>query len=162
MTVVIGVDPGGRTTGVVVREGDELLDFGLLERGEDERVDVYARRVVDRIDELMGSTQFYRQRRPPIVAVEDVVAPSGFRDGRRQFARPDSLITTSIVLGALIGGCAIPPLLVRPNRNGDAPLQTYPAALVGAREKAGTGRLTHARSAWDIAAAGLSMSRGLR
>lgn len=158
MTIVIGVDPGGRMTGAVIRHADELLDFALLERGTNEPVDVYARRVVAHVDgwftEIIGAV--------PVLAVEDVVAPSGFRDGRRQFARPDSLITTSIVLGALIGGCLVPPLLVRPNRNGDAPLQTYPAALVGAREKAGTGRLTHARSAWDIAAAGLSMSRGRR
>lgn len=158
MTVVIGVDPGGRMTGAVIRHGDELLDFAVLERADGEPVDVFARRVVAHTDqwvtEIVGGV--------PVVAVEDVVAPSGFRDGRRQFARPDSLITTSIVLGALIGGCLIPPILVRPNRNGDGPLQAYPKALVGTREKAGTGRLTHARSAWDIAAAGLSMSRGLR
>jgi hypothetical protein len=95
------------------------------------------------------------------VAVEDVNSPKLFINGKRQMISPESLIGTAAVMGGLVSWAAtegFPCLLVAPGGNGSGRRESYPAELWGAREgPAGTGRLGHVRSAWDIALAAQTM-----
>ena len=83
----------------------------------------------------------------PIVAVEDLVEPNPHLG----LSNVKGLMDTAQVLGALRAHFDV--VLVAPGGNGSAPLQTYPAELVGDNEPKGTGKLRHARSAWDVAGA---------
>lgn len=153
--LVVGIDPGARTTGIIARTGVELVvaelvvndDAPLLSAG-------YLREVLTVLDSLQVRA---RQRKAELfVAVEDVTEPSP----HLRIISLRGLLGTAQVLGAVRGwaddSCEI--LVVRPGGHGSAPMRTYPAALVGAREKSGTGKLRHVRSAWDVASAAMAAS----
>lgn len=48
-------------------------------------------------------------------------------------------------------------LEVPPGRHGSGPLAAYPAELVGPRERSGSGKMRHVRSAFDVAHAAVGM-----
>lgn len=83
-----------------------------------------------------------------LVAIEDIVHPSPHLG----LANMEGLLHTAQVLGALRSTFPAA-VLVRPGGHGSAPLASYPPELVGDREPKGTGKLRHARSAWDVAGA---------
>jgi hypothetical protein len=87
------------------------------------------------------------------LAVEDVVAPNPHMG----LTNVSALIETARLVGYL--QALYPVVLVPPGGHGKAPLQTYPEALVGPRETAGTGRRRHLRSAWDVAGAAPGAAR---
>jgi hypothetical protein len=146
--VVLGVDPGGKSSGFVLRRGSTYLAHDVVTAkgpaGGMPAIE-YLWRVADVFENLLADAD--------LVAMETVTPPRGFKNGRRDAIQPGSLIGVSAVAGYLLAHCP-EAILVSPAGNGSRPLSTYPPQLIGARESAkGTGILRHARSAWDVAGA---------
>ena len=147
--LVVGIDPGGKNTGLVVRRGQELIGHEVV-TSDTPAIGLpsmdYMRAV---------AAAFYRlvhDRFVDVYALEDVTPPRGFKNGRRDAIQPGSLIGVSAMAGFFLS--TIPGVvLIPPARNGSRPLTSYPPQLVGPREKTGGGILRHARSAWDVAGA---------
>lgn len=137
----IGVDPGAKETGVVVRTGETIWWQSVLTGTPAEIV----REVRDLWLDLLH----------PILAVEDLNAPNPHVG----MMNPASLIGTAKVLGAILG--AFPEaIVVPPGGNGSGPLSAYPEALRPTRGKgAGKDKLRHCRSAWDVSLAAERMMR---
>lgn len=135
------VDPGGRWTGFVVRDrGDQLLFHGVITREPGETPPAYISTAAVLIT---GALERYR---PVMLAAEDLVDPTP----QMGVTAVAGLLGTSRMIGHL--EALFPDLvLVRPGGHGSQPLELYPPALVGARERSGEGILRHARSAWDVA-----------
>lgn len=139
---VVGVDPGGQTTGIVRRTGDRLDHYDLVIRGDSPMAD-YLQRV------LIAVARAATDRTPkPLLAVEDLTHPNPHLG----VANVAGLLDTAQVLGAVTARWPNR-RLVAPGGHGSHLLAAYPAELVGARERSGGGRLRHCRSAWDIAGA---------
>lgn len=136
---MIGVDPGGRTTGVVVREGDSLIYWALVHRDSD--LDLY----IDEVVETVRTALVY-DTEP--VAVEDITDPNPHMG----MMAVRGIIDTAQVLGAVCSHFDV--VRVPPGGHGSGPLAAYPAELVGGRERKGTGKRRHVRAAYDIARAG--------
>lgn len=157
---VLGIDPGGKSTGLVVRDRSALLASAVVERAGDETgtrgVQVgpaYVAEVLAVVAELVA------EHAPTVVGVESVVRPNPHVNRRNGSSVIDvgPLLGASIVFGALAG--AYPAAVwVPPGSNGSGPLAAYPSALVSAAEarhgvfrSGGGSKLRHARSAWDVA-----------
>jgi hypothetical protein len=143
---VIGVDPGGRETGVVLRANRECARAVVVVRELDE-FGPYLREVVELLAEL-GADHPVDVR--PLLLVEGISHPGGRnREGKVDPINVSGLVDAGKVLGAILyaypGAIEVPP-----GGHGKGPLLAYPPELVGARERAGAGRLRHARSAWDV------------
>ena len=154
MTVVLGIDPGGRSTGFVLRDGETLLAHDVLDRHDASRP-LWVEACVEAADNMAHEATV------DLVAIEDLndpVAAMGMTSVR-------GLIDTAVVIGALLCWAQDPTtgvqvVLVPPGRHGRAAeglgraglLAAYPG-LVGDRETSGTGRLRHARAAYDVCAA---------
>jgi hypothetical protein len=137
---VLGVDPGGRSTGIVAREGQDVLGHTVVTRGPTETWRTYTVRVMNAIQGLLVAN-------PDLwLAVEGLVRPTG----QMGMMDPATLYRTARILGAIEWQWP-EVVVVRPGGHGAAPLQAYPPELVGPREKKGGGVLRHARSAYDIA-----------
>jgi hypothetical protein len=145
---VVGVDPGGASTGFVAIDGHGvpihatlvIADHGVNDAYLGEVIDTLEV-IVDRVNDSLGM---------PLVALEDVVHPNPHMG----LANMDGLLATAQVLGALRGhliASEVALVLVRPGGHGSAPLRSYPRQLVGERERKGSGRYRHLRSAYDIA-----------
>lgn len=154
--VVIGIDPGGRWTGLVVRQGSRLVDFDVLESTHAPRelptmayvYDVIAW-VANRSAEVLAALGV-----PAQIAAEGMKVPEfrrGAPTGERNRVRPEAVMGLVMVYTGV--RVAFPDSVeVAPGGHGEGPLSAYPAELVG-RERKGTGILRHARSAWDVAGA---------
>ena len=154
-----------RETGVVLRCGDEVLFAEIVEdamtQDPELQGEVWRTRIVGSIRRAGAIVQEQRPdhlwprdlREPVPIAVEDVVAPNPHMG----LTNVSALIETARLVGYL--QAVYPVVLVPPGGHGKAPLQTYPAALVGPRETAGTGRRRHLRSAWDVAGAASGAAR---
>lgn len=143
--VVLGVDPGGRTTGMALRRGMHLLWWTLLERHDIDEDRTYLSRVC-------GVVHTRHLQEPIVVAVEGLNHPSPHLG----LANVSGLVATAEVIGALKVASVFHGwqfVEVTPGGHGSAPLSHYPQDLVGTRERTGKGRLRHARSAWDVAGA---------
>ncbi len=147
---VLGVDPGGRFTGLCLRSPDGgVVEFAVLDRNDYTNSDGYRRAVVNAVRNLAG----LGLRVPSTVAVEDLNPPSPHMG----MVSVQGLLGTGVILGAVL--TAADPLggaiRVPPSGHGGKPLVAYPPELHGAREtnlrQVGTGKLRHARSAYDIA-----------
>lgn len=152
--VVLGIDPGGRWTGLAARSGDTPLWASMVTRQGNEKLPgpAYLGEVVDEVElalQALGDLACG----DVILAVEAMVIPKGYR-----ITSPAGLLGPAMVLGALLGYFDSP-VLVPPGKHGQGPRQAYPRSFWGRQEKAGTGRYRHIRSAWDIAAAGLLLAR---
>lgn len=173
---VIGVDPGYRHTGLVLRAGDRYVAHAIAARnpatyvadGELVPAD-YLASVVAAIRELEHTAAVDELERPtrarsPVtrlaVAVEGLRPPSPHvrrRDGRST-TDPTHVLAAAVVLGAVRDAYPAA-LVVPPGRNGTQLLATYPPELVtpaerrqGLNRPAGESALIrHARSAWDVA-----------
>lgn len=174
---VVGVDPGGRDTGVVGRVGSGsdrdalVLDLspdapasGLcptIRRASAAWVPdpAYLALVVDRVAAMIGRLRAVcaAWELEPLVAVEDLGGPADYRRGPKR--EPAGLIGLAAVWGAV---CSRWPdaIQVPQGFNGGGPRQAYPAELWGDREgPAGQGILRDARSAWDVAGAAIKLLR---
>lgn len=146
--VIVGVDPGGATTGVVVRAGDRCLAACSISRVRSDTLALY-------LEEVAAAVVGYAaEHQADGIAIEDTIAPNP----HVRISNPDGIIETAKVLGAVLV-LAPAAVIIRPGGHG-APvtsrrvlLSRYPAELVGPRETKGTGALRHVRSAWDVAGA---------
>jgi hypothetical protein len=150
---VVGVDPGGKTTGVVVRQDDAVITAELVHNDATAVTDRYLAHVIDAVFAArlwaleLGAGD-------PLVGVEDLTHPNP-HVGR--VANVMGLLGTAQVIGAIRGALRsyCPVVMVPPGKHGSAPLRAYPAVLVGSRETGtfGNGKYRHVRSAYDIAGA---------
>jgi hypothetical protein len=150
VTVILGVDPGG-TTGIVLRDGDKLLAHATTTGPWDQILTVIWR-------DLPATVTF------EAVAIEAVVPPNVWHNGRKQVLPPDSLIATALTAGAIAGWAwadQVPVLWIPPAHNGQGPLDAYPPELRPTRGQGkGADNLRHCRSAWDVAGTAALELRG--
>lgn len=150
----IGVDPGSRETGIVARQGRDLLGHQVVRRTTKDRFPD-----VCYIDEVLCAIWRFGKlpdARGGLLAIEGVEPPNPHLG----MSNPTGVMGTSIVLGAVMGEFRHSPVvLVEPAAHGQAPLRTYPPELIGEKERRGAGRLRHCRSAWDIARAGATRAQ---
>jgi hypothetical protein len=153
---IVGVDPGGAQTGIVVR-AEGLHRWMLVTRTTP--FDDYLREVTEGVLELKNHGRLLlvdddlHDFRDPVVAVEDINDPTP----QMGVTSVRGLIDTAQVLGALAVRFTI--LRVPPGGHGSGPLTAYPQGLRGEQEKIGTGKLRHCRSAWDIAGTARTLIR---
>lgn len=158
----IGVDPGARWTGIVVRSLADLLWHTVIDRYDCAGWPGY----LDAVEAGMqtASREAHAGPAPVTWRVESVVEPVGY-----EFIRPADLIGLGIAEGWVRRAVTVVdpwahPVLVRPAGHGHKPLSTYPRALVTAAEARFADRsrswnrpagqnavIRHARSAWDVA-----------
>lgn len=152
MIPVVGVDPGGQTTGIVARHGN-MLDLATLVTRKDWTFDRYLREVVAATGDALRLAREIDDR--ALLALEDLTHPNPHMG----LANVMGLLDTAQTIGAL--RLAFRAVMVPPGRNGSRPLHFYPTELVGPHEAKGTGKLRHCRSAWDVAGAAKTV-RALR
>lgn len=152
---VLGVDPGGISVGLVVRDGDEVVAWSLIHRRAEQGLDLWCKQVLGMLDVTCG-----RPYPPDLIAVEGLHEPTphmGMTSLR-------GLLDTATVLGAVIAWAWPDPdlhvVVVPPSGHGSLPVEAYPDELVGSGEKRGKGRMRHVRAAHDIAHAGRVLARG--
>jgi hypothetical protein len=165
MTVILGIDPGDRSVGVVLAVSRPRASLRLLESGTFQRPRSGLPVHPDEVDSLVSSVEELADEMvPDLVAIEGITRPSWFLGGGRAAANPEPLLATAVMLGACINAWStIAPrvVLVPPGGNGGGPLGSYPALLVSdaerrlqrweARTSGDTAKLRHERSAWDVA-----------
>lgn len=148
---IIGVDPGARYTGVVVRDGDAVLHSSTLVRPKDMSATDWAVHVVVGVQEILKG---FPATTP--VAVEGVNDPKGFHHGKRAALNPKDIIRAGIVLGAVVATWPTA-TVVPPGGNGSQHYSTYPDSLIGRRpadlpgSTNGAGTRDHEQSAYDVA-----------
>lgn len=147
---VLGIDPGSRNTGVVLRRGEDLLAWGLAVRsGAGKLPDGHylseVRAECTRVLERGGVD--VRDRASYVVGVEQVAWWPASEGGppRNQYG----LYGTAMVIGAVLARWP-DAVVVQPGR-GVAKLheQAYPEPIRGRRGGKGTDRLVHVRAAFD-------------
>lgn len=147
---VLGVDPGGRHTGIALSDRVSGEDSGMvITRDAGETIDAYAARAAKTITGLLATV--------------DLCAVEGWRHPNPHLgiANMTGLLDAVFVAGYFTAEAASSTVvvLVPPGGHGSSPLAAYPHRLVGPGETTGTGKLRHARSAHDIARAGLVIYR---
>lgn len=154
---IIGVDPGGKHTGIVVRTPAGLHRWSLITRTTP--IDWYLGEVVDAVTEARDFARNLiladgpADLRTPVLAVEDLNDPTP----QMGITSVRGLLDTAQVLGALAGHWVI--TRVPPGGHGSGVLAAYPPALRGDGETRGRGKLKHCRSAWDLAATARTLIR---
>lgn len=163
--IVVACDPGGRDCGLVVRLEDIVVDFVVRESvaaPHEPPPPSYGWAVCDWMAEQRDHALSLGYR--VLMAVEGLNVPTGYRKGaklgEKSTVRPAAVMGVSMVYGAVTATFR-DVVVVAPGGHGEGPLRSYPAELVGLREKGvyGKGILRHARSAWDVAAAGRRQAR---
>jgi hypothetical protein len=149
---VIGVDPGARYTGVVIRDGDAVLHASTLVRPDNVTSGTeWSLLVVAQIQQIL--TQF------PVttpMGVEGISDPKGFQHGKRAAINPKDIIRAAIVLGAVVATWPAA-VVVEPGSNGSRHYSNYPASLIGRRpadlpgDSQSAGTRGHEQSAYDVA-----------
>lgn len=149
--IVVGVDPGGRNTGVVVRDGQHCSHGVVVtRRGDGVFPDAeYLTQVCEAVAEAITIAGM-----EAVVAIEGVVNPNPHMG----LSNPGGIIAAAMVLGAVLTRWP-EAVVVRPGGHGSGAIELYPPTLVGARERNGAGKMRHARSAWDIAGVGAVVAR---
>ena len=143
---VLGIDPGAKATGVVVRTGVELAYGTTAVRDKGETVEQYAAGVVNLV---AGITERFTEllENYPLVAIEGVLAPNVWNNGDRVVLHPQFVMDTCTVAGHVAGWATAERLevnWVRPGHNGQdswAPTQQICArieAKAPARTDSGT------------------------
>lgn len=144
MSVVVGIDPGGRQTGIVLLNDRRIEGATVIEKPPGGGLAEY---VADVVAEVRGLVDRHAS---PTIGVEDLSHPHSHINGKPRVISVDGVIGAAVVLGAILGNWP-EAVLVPPGHNGDGPLRSYPKELVGEREVAGRGYRRHCRSAYDVA-----------
>lgn len=150
---VLGLDPGARYTGVVLRDGDAVLLATTLVRVLDDTDPVaWMRLVVQEVRAILFTCCPPETR----IGIEGVSAPKGFKNGERAPINPGPILFAGVVMGGL--AMAWPDAtIIPPGGNGSQHITNYPPALVGRRpaDLAGSsnaaGTRDHEQSAYDVA-----------
>lgn len=164
---VLGIDPGQVSTGLAVRDGSILLTHDVLENSDTRKFPAtigWVTRVVDAVEAM--ATEY----NVDILAVELVRIANVWHHGKRQVLNPSSLVATAQVLGAIQTLTCARIIEVPPGKMGAGPLGGYPDGLVSQGERrrsdwrirVGTGKLRHARAAWDQAGQALLLEAATR
>lgn len=157
MSILIGLDPGARNTGIIAIQDDgHIMAVTVTNSGA--LLPVPA----DYLADVIGETLRLLTHDPlnPTIRVESITRPNwhvGKGQGGGSASNPEALLGTAQVLGAVMAhfDCE----LIPPGRNGSKPLGAYPTDLVsdaerrkeGWEQRVGGGKLRHVRSAWDVA-----------
>lgn len=147
---ILGVDPGGRHTGIVWRDGDVLLDWRLSVRQDNGRLPDgrYVRQVLHDCLACVDRTE------PDLygVAVEGVAWWPKKKGGPPR--NQTGLYGTAIIIGALLARW--PNAVLVDSGRGAAGLhpQAYPEQIRPPVNGRGKDRLSHVRAAWDHSHAG--------
>jgi hypothetical protein len=148
--LVIGVDPGARYTGVVVRNGEIVVHSTTLVRPKELDGVTWAKLVVEGVQEIL------KEFGAIPMGLEGISDPKGFQNGKRAAINPRDIIRTGIVVGAV--AVAFPDAqIIAPGKNGSRGKENYPPVLVGRRPKTlpgdsnGAGTRNHEQSAFDVA-----------
>lgn len=155
---IMGVDPGSKYTGVVIRDGDAVLYASTLVCPDKCTPVDWSRLVLEELKVLLAT----RANLP--IAIEGVSDPKGFFRGSRSPINPGHLMRAAIVLGSVVGHFT-DAVIIPPGGNGSQTLDSYPACLVGRRPKdlpgSGNGARTrdHEQSAYDVAGKGATQLR---
>lgn len=162
---VLGVDPGGRWTGILVRRGVDVLAHVTVTRDTDEDADAGTRGVgvgpAYVADVCIAAAELADVHAVDLVAVESVVAPNPHVNRRNGKAttNPTGALGAAMVYGAILRDWPAA-VIVAPAGNGSLPLSAYPPELVSDQERRrglnriGDGKLRHVRSAYDVAGRG--------
>jgi hypothetical protein len=149
---VIGIDPGARYTGVVIRDGDVVLHASTLVRSQQMTSPTeWALLVLAQVEDVLRD---YPQMIP--LGVEGVSDPKGFQHGKRAAINPKDIIRAGIVLGAVVARWPTG-LVIPPGGNGSQHYTHYPSVLIGRRpadlpgSTNGAGTRDHEQSAYDVA-----------
>jgi hypothetical protein len=175
--IVVGIDPGPATTGLVVRHRYRLLAFAIVTRDPSMSLASYARLVLDRAGGHFGSVAgraarvcHHSEHDGLLWAVEDYHTPTPHLGE----VAPQQIAETCWLVGYFTAALqeetpqgprpdAERVELVAPAAHGRQPYGAYPGELITAGERrqpnwrlrtAGRSTLvSHCRSAWDIAGA---------
>lgn len=148
--VVLGIDPGARYTGVVLRDNDTVLFSSILVRPKEMEPLPWAVSVVEQIKEIHHAFPNAK------VAIEGISDPKGFNRGKRAAINPRDIMRAA----AVAGGCAVAfvdSVIIPPGGNGSQDISQYPDCLIGRRPKdlpgsnKGAGTRSHEQSAFDVA-----------
>lgn len=150
---VLGIDPGARYTGIVLRDGDTVLHATTLVRPDNlqEGSPEWLLTVVERVRAILATC-------PPgtRVGIEGIAAPKGFARGKQAAINPAPLVHAAAIYGAVLA--TIPDaVVVPPGGNGSQHLTHYPSVLQGRRpadlsgDSTGAGTRDHEQSAYDVA-----------
>lgn len=148
---VVGIDPGARYTGVVVRDGDAVLHASTLVRPDAASATDWAVAVTVEAERILRG---FPAGTP--VGVEGVSDPKGFNRGQRAAINPRDIIRAAVVLGAVVATWPSA-IVVPPGGNGSQHYTHYPASLIGRRPAAlpgstnNAGTRDHEQSAYDVA-----------
>lgn len=148
--IVLGIDPGGRNTGIVLRSDETLLGWALeVRQGRGRMPDgPYLRQVVGRCRRLLLDAGLDpSERETYIVGIEAVAYWPEHDPTKRRDQR--GLYGTAMVIGALL--VRWPDATVVASGRGVAGLhpQSYPAPIRPPVNGEGKDRLVHVRAAWD-------------
>lgn len=142
----MGVDPGGRYTGVITKDHERILSACVLKRTTGDKFPDahYIHEVLDEITTHIEVVEF--------IALEGIVEPKG-RDpeGNEVIMSAAGLIGTGIIYGAVLSRWPNA-VIVPPGGNGSLPDAAYPEEI-RRRQRLG-GPTDHARSAYDVARVG--------
>lgn len=149
MTCIVGIDPGGKESGLVLLELPrcDVLRACVVTRDATGKLPdgQYITEVMETVAEYCA--QGVEGGHEVLVAVEGLVHPNPHMG----LANVMGLIGAGMVLGAVIRDYPDAGI-IRPNKNGSRSLDTYPAKLQPKRGSGkGMDRLRHARSAYDVA-----------
>lgn len=150
--LVIGIDPGARYTGVVVRNIAEntILLASTYVKPNDIEIVWWAVNLANRIEREVLS-----QYPDAKIGIEGISDPRGYSNGKKSPINPKHIIKAGIVLGALAGKFSNA-VIVPPGKNGSS-RTPYPDVLNGRRPKdlpgdsKGAGTRNHEKSAYDVA-----------
>lgn len=149
-STVMGIDPGARYTGIIVRDNDEPIYSGIFVRPADMTSTNWA------LESVRLAIEVYEEYQPTHIALEGISDPKGFYKGQQAAINPKDIIRTGVVLGALVATWP-EAIIVDPGGNGDRHESFYPDALNGRRPKTlagsnkGANTRKHEKSAYDVA-----------
>lgn len=144
--VIIGVDPGPRETGIVRRTVTDLLGWTVHRRPDGPLLPTPAD-----LDDLVRLIRGRFLHPGDTIAVEDIVKPSPFINGRRSFVEPLSYAATGAIYGAIAAAFPGIVVAVRPRKAGGLPPRAYPEAIRPRPGGKGSDMKRHCRAAWDVA-----------
>lgn len=148
--IFIGIDPGARYTGLVVRQNDAILLSSTIVRQEEMDPLAWAREVVRTLKPVLADFP------DAIIGIETVTAPTGFSGGKKAPLNPKHIINAAAVAGAVANEWN-EAYIILPKGNGSQHESHYPKELIGRRPKTlpgnadGAKTRNHERSAYDIA-----------
>lgn len=147
---ILGVDPGARYTGIVIRDGDVVLFAETLVRDIKVLPGEWARIVVAFLKNIQ------KEWGDLPMGVEGVTDPKGFKGGERAAINPAHIMRAAVVFGA-VAAVWEESVIIPPGGNGSLHASHYPPVLKGRRPKElpgnsnGAGTRAHEQSAYDVA-----------